>query len=410
MPIHLWRRAMFRSGRKVKNFFHSNFSFKMNLLILSLALSCYVVSGEYGWVAVEQDGHIPPALSAHSIDSRQNLLYVFGGVDLNFSAAMTDNAIFYNNIYSFNTIAKKWLLLWDGAWGGGPSKRAFHTSFIGSSSAEKVDLIIHGGSNFTINNTQSFVPPYHNATYQHINIFSDTWAYNLPTDQWRLIESVQSPGPLTSAAMDYDENKQGWLFGGFNSTFPFTFLNHLWRYNFTEDQWYLVGANGDPGAPPARWACQLMSDKDGHLFMYGGRNTTHIFNDMWRYTISSGIWDNVTPIAPEYNIDPPRHETHAVFLTYPYIVLYGGQGGAGGVMGCGSPEPQNPTYNTYVFDIELDIWIDLLYPSNARPPPLVRSRMTKLGYVLFLFGGFDFECPGQGVLGNRQLWSCDIFA
>jgi N-acetylneuraminic acid mutarotase len=117
------------------------------------------------------------------------------------------------------------------------------------------------------------------------------------------------PGARQGSATWYDEsNNCIWLFGGYgydNDSYT-GYLNDIWRYNFSSNQWTWIdgpvlrnyptinGSQGEFGEtyiPSARYLSTCWIDKNGHLWLYGGQDYTGYYKaDLWCYNISLNQW------------------------------------------------------------------------------------------------------------------------
>jgi hypothetical protein len=93
-----------------------------------------------------------------------------------------------------------------------------------------------------------------------------------------------------------------WLFGGI----VIYQKSDLWKYTIATNEWtWVKGPNtsSDPGIygikgvpasannPPARWKTGAgWTDNAGDFWLFGGANINNVFNDLWRYHITSDEW------------------------------------------------------------------------------------------------------------------------
>jgi hypothetical protein len=116
------------------------------------------------------------------------------------------------------------------------------------------------------------------------------------------------PGARYSANSWTDKSGNLWLFGGGGSnefdTGPM--LNDLWKYTPSTGEWtWMSGSNiaNQPGVygtlgvpapgnvPGARYGAASWTDASGNLWLFGGGdNSLNAFNDLWKYTPSTGEW------------------------------------------------------------------------------------------------------------------------
>jgi N-acetylneuraminic acid mutarotase len=120
------------------------------------------------------------------------------------------------------------------------------------------------------------------------------------------------PGARDSAATWTDSAGNFWLFGGEGSDSIGTvgYLNDLWEYSVTLNQWIWVSgsntanvagtygtlgaANGTTNFPGARYGATTWTDTTGgNLWLFGGYTveaSPGVCNDLWKYNITTGFW------------------------------------------------------------------------------------------------------------------------
>ncbi len=120
------------------------------------------------------------------------------------------------------------------------------------------------------------------------------------------------PGHRHGAATWVDANGNLWLFGGegISSSGPMSWLNDLWKFNPTTNQWTWVrgsnsanqiGSYGTQGAaantnePGAREFAQFWTDASGNFWLFGGdgfasTSTFGRLGDLWKYNPSTNQW------------------------------------------------------------------------------------------------------------------------
>lgn len=162
-------------------------------------------------------------------------------------------------------------------------------------------------------------------------ILSDLWKYSPSTNQWTFIKgndlivqtSVYSPigvstptaqpGGRHSSAAWTDASGNLWLLGGygFDINGSVGYLNDLWKYDPSINQWtYVNGSNlafaqayygtqavpASTNTPGARIKAVTWTSNIGDLWLFGGYgNTTSSvtigsLNDVWRYSITTNEW------------------------------------------------------------------------------------------------------------------------
>lgn len=173
------------------------------------------------------------------------------------------------------------------------------------------------------------------------NFLNDLWQYDLASGQWTWVQGdsasgqrgtygtrgVATPGNRPGARYNHvgwtDASGNLWLFGGAgyglsdNSTGS---LNDLWNYAPSTGLWTWVSGsnlNGDistygtkgvaaPGNKPGGRSSSIgWTDAAGDFWLFGGLESSYR-NDLWKYTVSTGLWtwvsgDNITTQPGKYN-------------------------------------------------------------------------------------------------------------
>jgi N-acetylneuraminic acid mutarotase len=159
---------------------------------------------------------------------------------------------------------------------------------------------------------------------------NDLWEYNPTTNEWAWMSgsnTIDQPGVYgtlgTPAATNVpggrfnsvswtDSSGHLWLFGGYYSdkTVGVVYLNDLWEYNPTTNEWaWVSGSNtidqpgvygtlGTPAAtnvPGARNGSVSWTDTSGHFWLFGGQGYDGNrlwgnLNDLWEYDPTTNEW------------------------------------------------------------------------------------------------------------------------
>jgi len=140
----------------------------------------------------------------------------------------------------------------------------------------------------------------------------------------------------------------------------------------------LVGCQGQPTAPSARYGAKMIFDPvNERIILYGGRTDSLIglkyFDDLWTFDIQNQTWTPLRSeprpagrLSPGMVYDPIGHQ----------IILFGGH------------TKQDRINETWTYDLAADRWEEVL-PQNSPPP---RSDMgmvyDEANEVVILFGGY----------------------
>ncbi len=164
---------------------------------------------------------------------------------------------------------------------------------------------------------------------------NDLWKYNIASGQWTWVSgsnsvnqqgnygtlnsaaSTNAPGARDSGVGWIDSSGNLWLFGGegIDSTGAFGYLNDLWEFSVSSNEWTWKGglntANGpgvygtmgvaDAGNLPGARGFSTVQNINGVVWLFGGfgndSETSGVppgvqdnLSDLWEFTISSGEW------------------------------------------------------------------------------------------------------------------------
>lgn len=220
---------------------------------------------------------------------------------------------------------------------------------------------------------------------------NDLWKYDITTNQWTWVKGATNPdspgiyGTIGVAAVTNnpggrqlftcwtDNNGNFWVYGGYGADISSGgFLNDLWKYDVSSNQWTWVHGSSTAGQAPiygtqgvaasantpgGRTNCVSWTDNNGDLWLFGGGNLMSNYNDLWKYNIANNQWTWVS------GTNLPNQPG-----------IYGTQGVASST--------NNPGARIYAVN-----WVD----NNGN---------------LWLFGGAGYTSTGSGSLND--LWKYDI--
>ena len=299
-----------------------------------------------------------------------------------------------------------------------------------------------------------------NTTLGYLN---DLWKYDPSVNKWAWMKGDSTVGQYSeygTQGVANTANKPGsrylgfswndndgnlWLFGGFGYTNnAFGFLNSLWKYNTSANEWTWVkgdsiinqpgmyGTQGIPDAtnkPGARYGSQTWTDAGGNLWMYGGygydTSITGILNDIWKYNPGTNQWtwikgDNAAEQTGVYGtkgIANPANKPGARYVSTSWtdstgnLWLFGGYGYDENSTGnLNDMWKYNPLTNEWTW-INGNKIIDqtAVYGErgvcNATNKPGARyisSSWMDINGELWLFGGYGFDATNIGYMND--LW------
>lgn len=170
---------------------------------------------------------------------------------------------------------------------------------------------------------------------------SDLWQYSPSSGQWTWISgadttqatavygtqgvaaAANTPGLRAFAATWTDASGNLWLFGGNGfdyTTYTMFDFNDLWKYSPSSGQWTWVSGSSTVNAtavygtqgvasaasvPGARVAGPAWTDSSGNLWLFGAGHdhadgiSADFFNDLWKFSPSSGQWTWVAGSSAE---------------------------------------------------------------------------------------------------------------
>jgi N-acetylneuraminic acid mutarotase len=175
------------------------------------------------------------------------------------------------------------------------------------------------------------------AIYNGINL-NDLWKYNPSTNEWTWIRgtitdddalanygtkgvpsSSNTPGGREEGLTWIDQAGNFWLFGGYGiSSNSLGYLNDLWKYNPSTNQWTWVsgdntannngyyetlGVASSNNKPASRRSATSWIDLNGNLWLFGGYGNNS-GDDLWKYNPITNQWtcfqEYSNTISPKY--------------------------------------------------------------------------------------------------------------
>lgn len=241
--------------------------------------------------------------------------------------------------------------------------------------------------------------------------FNELFRWNVEKNEWRQIESPNTPPPRCSHQAAFFRNHLYVLGGEFATTEQFYHYKDFWRLDIKTNAWEKLGMNGK--APSARSGHRMVVWRN-QLVLFGGFyeafRDTKWFNDLYMMNFQDLSWRQVdTPVTTTIPAPRSGHQM-AVHGGGDQIFLYGGWSK--------EKEPgqkkEGKTHNDmWVLNMKAAIsggnptW-DRMGKKGA--PPSIRSgaAMTVHKNRALLFGGvLDHEGPQHAV---RSVFYNDLFA
>ncbi len=354
------------------------------------------------WKKMSNESFTPKQRSvfSYAYNSQNAKMICFGGIDpWSYPAGMAQTIV-----YDLKT--KSWALM-----NPVPSPSVRHrTSMVYASNSDKV--ILYSGYNYAsmltdtwsydlVTNNWTNMNPSANpggrylhsmaydSNFDNLILFggygsggikSSTWAYNLTTNTWTNLNPVMFPSARKSHSMVYDTNSgKVILFGGDGSwTVSNLPLNDTWIYDPATNNW----TNMNPVSKPnARIGHSMAYDEDsGKVILFGGYNGSFHFNDTWIYDLTTNNWTKMNPVTK-----PNARFFHGLVYSADInkTLLFGGSD---------NPDVYGAGYNSYrdtwTYDLTANDWTQVF---SDTPAP---SHSHSMAYgadsdQALLFGGYD---------------------
>ncbi|CAO0803576.1 unnamed protein product [Mucor circinelloides] len=200
----------------------------------------------------------------------------------------------------------------------------------------------------------------------------DPYFYVLHTNtrQW---SRVRTKGRLPSERAGHStcvsDDGIMYIFGGH---FQRKYLNDLCAFNVKEypakAEWEFIRFENQ-GPTPRSGHISVIYDKK--LYIFGGINASHLYNDIWYFDLTTHVWHQISAVG---YIPAPR-ESCAAALVDDTIYIFGGRG----LNGCGLGD-------LCAFRIKSQRWY--MFQSMGVPPsPRYGLSMTVIQNKIYVFGG-----------------------
>ncbi len=289
-------------------------------------------NGVYGAKGIPSANNIPGArqLSASWTDLDGNF-WLFGGSGVSN----------FNDLWKYNTGSNTWTWMngdntgnMRGVYGelglASPTNKPGSRSNAVSWVDQQGDLWLYGGNGYAASGLSGRL--------------GDLWKYSTGNNTWTWVKgdsttqslsrygtrnsssSSNRPGARMGACGWTDQSGDLWLFGGLGYASFYGVLNDLWKYNIAANEWVWVHGDSTLARPAVYGTTGILNaankpgavhnavtwaDKDGNLWLFGGRGYTvpafGELNSLWKYNIATNQWafikgDHSTYGAGEYGV------------------------------------------------------------------------------------------------------------
>ncbi|GAN06947.1 conserved hypothetical protein [Mucor ambiguus] len=265
------------------------------------------------------------------------------------------------------------ILVYGGIHKGNTKKNMFviDTNSISASSLATSGDVPSLRSFTTISSIGSFVLLYGGEPIHGSEIW-DPYFYVLHTNtrQW---SRVRTKGRLPSERAGHStcvsDDGIMYIFGGH---FQRKYLNDLCAFNVKEypakAEWQFIRVENQ-GPTPRSGHISVIYDKK--LYIFGGINASHLYNDIWYFDLVTHVWHQISAVG---YIPAPR-ESCAAALVDDTIYIFGGRG----LNGCGLGD-------LCAFRIKSQRWY-MFQSMGAPPSPRYGLSMTVIHNKIYVFGG-----------------------
>jgi N-acetylneuraminic acid mutarotase len=272
--------------------------------------------GLYGTQGTAAAGDIPGARYAADswIDTSGNL-WLFGG----FGYGSTGAVGYLNDLWRYSPTSGLWT--WVGGGSGDNASGVYGTAL--TAAAGNQPGARQGANSWIDSNGNVWLfGGYGYDSTGAVGYLNDLWQLNPSTGWWTWVTggsgdnangvygtqgtaaASNTPGSRQAASVAIDTTGNLWLFGGggYDSNGAVGYLNDLWQFNLSSEQWTWVngsnvrnaagsyatqGSASGGNIPGARQATSYWSDSTGSLWLYGGvgydSTTNGYLNDLWQF-------------------------------------------------------------------------------------------------------------------------------
>ncbi|OCT84541.1 hypothetical protein XELAEV_18022695mg [Xenopus laevis] len=118
--------------------------------------------------------------------------------------------------------------------------------------------------------------------------YKDLWVLHLQTKTWEKIKASGGPSGRSGHRMTYCK-RQLIVFGGFHeSTRDYIYYNDVYTFNLDSFTWAKLSPSGT--APLPRSGCQMITNQDGSVVIYGGYSKQRVKKDVDKGTIHTDMF------------------------------------------------------------------------------------------------------------------------
>jgi hypothetical protein len=263
------------------------------------------------------------------------------------------------------------------------------------------------------------------------------WLFDIATNSWISLMGINGTEPTPrfgATALAY--GSRFLAFGGAqaDSLGSLAVSNELWELDPSTRAWSLV-----PIAPSGRPATGRVfafgHTFENNIYIVGGQGSsgeylTSIEMSTQSASFLDANWKTFVPeeapsqVRGEFDLmlvgDVPLafltnfgcyiHKTGAFdsVLGNNFLLYAGTQ--PDGSIGCGlsvDASPLNPSEETWFYDFSTETWTKTVF-AGSRPPALIDVQGVYIEPYMYAFGGFKYECPGDGQVYNPDTYRYEV--
>ncbi len=201
---------------------------------------------------------------------------------------------------------------------------------------------------------------------------SETWKYIFDTNSssWTKLTPPNLPSARDSAGMAYiPEQEKIVLFGGYSGS---DYLSDTWVYNLLTNDW----VNKNPSLSPSKRSTNLAYDSFNQVAVLFGGLGASVYEDTWFYDLTNNQWRQVFPLS-----SPEKRFGHGLIYTADFnkVYLFGGQQVSEYQDTWGYLFRPNGTYISPVFDVPFNT---ILTWDNFVISPGAQAENTELKFQI----------------------------
>ena len=213
---------------------------------------------------------------------------------------------------------------------------------------------------------------------------SDTWVYDVVSDNWLEKNPSLKPSARRAHAMVYDVlNKQIVLFGGWDVNYN----DETWVYYVNNNTWKKMRDGSTEGDDPSgRYGHSLVYDSTNNLIvLFGGNDSSGPNDETWVYNSTSNNWTKKRDGGTQYDPDERLYHAMVYDSINKKVILFGGYNGVNSYFD-----------DTWVYNYTSNSW----WEKSTGGSPGEDKPTERYGHVMaydqmlnktILFGGTDIN-------------------